>query len=73
MNPVRCLADCGAKSTIKHTEEACLALVAVLAVIAGLAAAYSLSLLIIYKFGKLGKVKREHGLKVNAGLRRVGP
>ena len=49
-------------------------IMALLAIIAaGLSAACSLALVVIYKFGKLEKVKREHDLEVNAGFRRVSP
>lgn len=48
-----------------------MALLAVIA--AGLSTTCSLALVIIYRLGKLEKVKKEHELETNAGFRRMSP
>ena len=57
--------------TARDGDWSIMALLAIIA--AGLSAACSLALAVIYKFVKLEKVKREHELEVNAGFRRVSP
>ncbi|KAE8334762.1 hypothetical protein BDV26DRAFT_287303 [Aspergillus bertholletiae] len=42
-------------------------------IVTGLSASGSLTLLIIYRFGKLVKVKQEHEMETKAGFQRVSP
>lgn len=57
--------------TAKDGDWSVMALLAVIA--AGLSTACSLALIIIYRLGKLEKVKKEHELETNAGFRRMSP
>jgi hypothetical protein len=42
-------------------------------IVTGLSASGSLILLIIYRFGKLVKIKEEHEMETKAGFQRVNP
>lgn len=57
--------------TAKDGDWSVMALLAVIA--AGLSTVCSLALIIIYRLGKLEKVKKEHELETNAGFRRMSP